>query len=153
MLADLWNLSMAGNFRVFDLSSLRKALIFSSILHRNLSFSAFCLSSSLASYSWREIHVRCCFKKTLKLPFVSFSLISPFLKAGQVWTYPWIPLYCKTICWRWHWAVEKKKIITCPEDPWCSDSLLLRLPTLITESQPWKNCELRWKCFRLRSTQ
>ena len=46
---------MAGNFKVFDLSSLRKALIFSSILHLNFSFSAFCLSPSLASYSWRKL--------------------------------------------------------------------------------------------------
>ena len=51
---NLWNLSMAGNFKVLDLSSLRKALIFSSILHLNFSFSAFCLSSSLASYSCRK---------------------------------------------------------------------------------------------------
>ena len=91
---NLWNLSMAGNFKVLLLSSLRKAFIFSSILHLNFSFSAFCLSSSLASYSLRKpINWDAC-HLTQRIPSFSSSSFSLFPRVGLALTCPWIPWCC-----------------------------------------------------------
>ena len=91
---NLWNLSMAGNFKVLLLSSLRKAFIFSSILHLNFSFSAFCLSSSLASYSLRKpINWDAC-HLTQRTPSFSSSSFSLFPRVGLALTCPWIPWCC-----------------------------------------------------------
>ena len=81
---------MAGNFKVLDLSSLRKALIFSSILHLNFNFSAFCLSSSLASYSLNTlINVHACkFQRPIKLwnaQYLLFLLHHFLLFRGWGW--------------------------------------------------------------------
>ena len=159
---------MAGNFKVLDLSSLRKALIFSSILHLNFNFSAFCLSSSLASYSLNTlINVHACkFQRPIKLwnaQYLLFLLHHFLLFRGWGWlwlvhgSHDAVVLKLKLVAnaWTAHkmftWCPQKKIETTAPAQEIHYDLLLLLplLLKLITQSQPWKKWALRWKCCQV----
>ena len=159
---------MAGNFKVLDLSSLRKALIFSSILHLNFNFSAFCLSSSLASNSWNTpINVHACkLQRPIKLwnaQYLLFLLHHFLLFRG--WGWLWLvhgshdaeisKLDLASNAWTTKHMFssvstrENESIAPAQE---IHNDLLLLLPLLlklITQSQPWKNWALRWKCCQV----
>ena len=149
---------MAGNFKVLDLSSLRKALIFSSILHLNFNFSAFCLSSSLASYSLKtpiNDHAGK-FQRPIRLwnaQYLLFLLHHFLLFRGWGWlwlvhgSHDAVVLKLKLVAnaWTAHkmftWCPQEKIETTAPAQEIHNDLLLLLplLLKLITQSQPWKN--------------
>ena len=149
---------MAGNFKVLDLSSLRKALIFSSILHLNFNFSAFCLSSSLASYSLKtpiDVHA-CKFQRPIKLwnaQYLLFLLHHFLLFRGWGWlwlvhgSHDAVVLRLELVVDAWNspqnvYMVSTKENETTAPAQEIHNDLLLLLPLLlklITQSQPWKN--------------